>query len=102
MKSRPKKTPCTSPVEKIASASGEASASSGAAKSRVPWSITIWPGMNLRVAGLGVVSVWISMDGMWAGALVRSRLEVDLVVMRRGHDHLHPLAQQGTEARARF
>src|SRR5687768_6406543 len=65
MKSRPKKTPATSPVEKRASASGEASASSGLAKSRVPLSITRSPGRNLRVAGLGVVSVWISMAFMW-------------------------------------
>src|SRR3954469_204746 len=35
-KSRPKKTPSTSPVEKIASASGDGSASSGGAKSRRP------------------------------------------------------------------
>src|SRR5829696_8436210 len=66
MKSRPKNTPSTSPVEKIAAASGEASASSGVAKSRVPASITRRPGRNLRVAGLGVVSVWISMADMWA------------------------------------
>ena len=32
-------------------------------KSRLPASITGWPGRNLRVAGLGVCSVWISMRG---------------------------------------
>ena len=30
-----------------------------------PASITVWPGRNLRVAGLGVCSVWISMAAMW-------------------------------------
>jgi hypothetical protein len=39
------------------------------AKSRVPASITCGPGMNLRVAGLGVVSVWISMGAMWVYCL---------------------------------
>src|SRR5438309_3925906 len=67
-KSRPKKTPSTAPVEKIASASGEAPASSAAAKSRVPASITFCPGRNFRVEGLGVVSVWISMRPMWPRA----------------------------------
>jgi hypothetical protein len=66
-KSRPKNTPSTSPVEKMAWASGEASASSGVAKSRVPLAITVSPGRNFRVRGLGVVSVWISMGSMWAG-----------------------------------
>src|SRR3954465_13562274 len=66
MKSRPKNTPSTSPVAKIASASGDASASGGVAKSRVPASITRSPGRNFSVAGLGVGSVWISMAPMWA------------------------------------
>src|SRR3546814_8854525 len=61
MKSLPKKTPCTSPREKSASASGETSASSGVAKSRVPDSMTWRPGRNLSVAGLGVISVSMSM-----------------------------------------
>ena len=64
-KSRPKKTPVTSPNEKSALASGDASASSGLAKSRVPASITARPGRNLSVAGLGVDSVSISMGCMW-------------------------------------
>src|SRR5687768_18149639 len=73
MKSLPKNTPVTSPVEKIAAASGEASASSGVAKSRTPASITRRPGRNFRVEGLGVVSVWISMERMWAEERRRSR-----------------------------
>ena len=57
-KSLPKKTFTTSPVLKIACASGLASAASGVVNSRVPpLSITAWPGRNLSVAGLGVDSV---------------------------------------------
>ena len=52
-------------VEQGAAASGEASAASASAKSRVPASMTVWPGRNLRVAGLGVCSVRISMGAMW-------------------------------------
>ena len=46
---------------------GVASASSASAKSRVPASITACPGRNLSVAGLGVVSVSISMGATWDG-----------------------------------
>ena len=46
-----------------------ASASSGVAKSRVPAAMTVRPGRNFSVAGLGVVSVSISIPAMWrAGA----------------------------------
>src|SRR6185369_15170658 len=75
MKSRPKKTPSTRPLANKAAASGEASALSESGKSRVPASITAWPGRNLRVAGLGVCSVRICMTVMWAGDPVQSRTE---------------------------
>ena len=60
-KSRPKNTPVTSPSENSASARGEAAASSSLVNSRVAAGITSRPGKNLRVAGLGVVSVSINM-----------------------------------------
>ena len=63
-KSPPKKTFTTSPVSKIACASGLASAASGLANSRVPCCMTGWPGRNLRLAGLGVVSVSMNMPAM--------------------------------------
>ena len=47
-----------------ACASGEASASSGEAKSRVPDVMTGCPGRNFRVAGFGVISVSMNMQGM--------------------------------------
>src|SRR5690348_1001008 len=72
-KSRPKKTPSTMPLSNKALASGEASAVSASAKSRVPASMTVWPGRNLRVEGFGVCSVRISMGAMWAAEAVRSR-----------------------------
>src|SRR4029079_1831922 len=56
-----------------ARASGEASADSGSGKSRVPASMTGWPGRNLRVAGLGVCSVRISMGAMWPSGPFQSR-----------------------------
>ena len=49
---------------KRACASGEASASSGDAKSRVPDGMTFRPGRNLSVAGFGVVSVSMNMAPM--------------------------------------
>src|SRR3990170_4870216 len=72
MKSPPKKTPSTMPVANKAEASGEASAESRSAKSRLPASITVSPGRNLRVAGLGVCSVRISMRVMWSPRRTRS------------------------------
>src|SRR5581483_5172885 len=81
-KSRPKKTPSTMPLSNRARASGEASADSASAKSRVPESSTGWPGRNLRVAGLGVCSVRISMALMWAASLRGSRRSP--VTERRG------------------
>jgi hypothetical protein len=63
-KSPPKNTPVTSPVSNSACASGDASASSGETKSRVPEGITRCPGRNLSVAGLGVVSVSMNMPAM--------------------------------------
>src|SRR3954463_361546 len=56
-------------------ASGEATALSASAKSRVPASITVCPGRNLRVAGLGVCSVRISMPAMWRCDRLRSSTE---------------------------
>src|SRR5881394_2590741 len=56
-----------------APASGEASALCASAKSRVPASITTWSGRNLRVAGLGVGSVRISISWMWLRNTSRSR-----------------------------
>src|SRR5437868_8958099 len=62
------------PLSNSALASGEACALSASAKSRVPESITS-PGRNLRVAGLGVCSVRISISAMWPSAPFRSRTE---------------------------
>src|SRR5438067_5385511 len=53
------------PLSNSALASGEASADSASAKSRVPDSMTTCSGRNLRVAGFGVCSVRISMAAMW-------------------------------------
>jgi hypothetical protein len=64
-KSLPKNTPSTISVSNSASASGDASADSRSGKSRVPESITTSPARNLRVVGLGVCSVRISMGAMW-------------------------------------
>src|SRR5918993_959883 len=82
MKSPPKNTPSTMPVANRAEASGEASAVSRSAKSRLPASITVSPGRNLRVAGLGVCSVRISMEVMWSRRRSRSSAE-----RRRSGDH---------------
>ena len=46
---------------------------SASGKSRVPASITVWPGRNLRVAGLGVCSVRISICAMWPESPIASR-----------------------------
>src|SRR5215210_3234776 len=72
-KSRPKNTPSTMPLSNSALASGDACALSASAKSRVPASITVCPGRNLRVAGLGVCSVRISISAMWSRDALRSR-----------------------------
>src|SRR4029453_4829070 len=82
MKSRPKKTPSTVPLSNKALASGDESADSASAKSRVPASITVWPGRNLRVAGFGVCSVRISTVAMWSCGRLRSSTE-----WRRSCDH---------------
>src|SRR5438477_1846749 len=63
------------PLSNSALASGEASALLASAKSRVPASITLWPGRNLRVAGLGVCSVRISMAAMWPYDANQSRTQ---------------------------
>src|SRR4029079_12219324 len=81
-KSRPKNTPSIMLLSNSAEASGDASALSASAKSRVPASITVWPGRNLRVAGLGVCSVWISMCAMWSRDGLQSRTKG-----RRSADH---------------
>src|SRR6185437_8351896 len=57
MKSAPKKTPVTPSSANSRVAKGERVAASASAKFAVPCSITVRPGRNLRVAGLGVVSV---------------------------------------------
>src|SRR5687768_14706795 len=75
MKSRPKNTPSTIPIANSAAARGEASAASPFGKSRLPSSITVCPGRNLRVAGLGVCSVWINIKPMWSCRDPRSRAE---------------------------
>src|SRR3546814_11719772 len=82
-KSRPKKTPVTSPRVKSAVASGEAAASSGLAKSRVPASMTGRPGRNFRVAGLGVDSVSISMRRL-GDADRKSVVKGNSVIVRGG------------------
>src|SRR6202046_685939 len=61
MKSLPRNTPSTPPTPNRARASGERPAVSAVRKSAVPADITICPGMNFRVDGLGVSSVWMNM-----------------------------------------
>src|SRR5256885_14516803 len=92
-KSRPKNTPSTRALANSAAASGEASAPSASAKSRVPASITVWPGRNLRVAGLGVCSVWISMSAMWSRGRFQSRTKG-----RRSGDHPADYGEGESEA----
>src|SRR5688500_5719766 len=93
MKSPPKNTPSTMPVANKAEASGEASAESRSAKSRLPASITVSPGRNLRVAGLGVCSVRISMGLMWSRRQSRSSAE-----RRRSRDHPPADGQRNEQA----
>src|SRR5271165_738518 len=64
IKSAPKKTPVTCGRENSRSASGEVrAATSGSVKFAVPEAMTVRPGRNFRVAGFGVCSVWINIDG---------------------------------------
>ncbi len=60
MNSGAKNTPPTPGSSSSALASGEASASAASRASNVPDSSTGRPGRNLRVAGLGVASVWMN------------------------------------------
>src|SRR6185503_4991152 len=61
------------PLSNKALASGEARADWASARSRVPESMTVCPGRNLRVAGFGVCSVRISMGVMWSRDALQSR-----------------------------
>src|SRR5208282_323556 len=62
MKSAPKNTLSTSGMRNSASAKGERPAESRSGKSATaPAPMTSRPGMNFKVAGLGVDSVWINM-----------------------------------------
>src|SRR6185312_12714431 len=64
MKSEPKNTRLTSGMANSAAARGERPAVSALGKSATaPSPITSQPGRNLRVAGLGVDSVWMNMGG---------------------------------------
>ena len=74
MKSEPRNTPVTPSTSNRRCASGEVVASDLARKSTVPSPSTVLPGMNLRVAGLGVGSVWMNMGCAFA---VRSRLVLE-------------------------
>src|SRR5690349_20197742 len=74
------------PLSNKALARGDAVALSALAKSRVPPSITVWPGRNLRVAGLGVCSVWINMSAMWAPRRCGSRRRGPAAEWRRAGD----------------
>ena len=56
-KSAPKNTPLTPSMENSAWAKGEACAAEGSRMSSVPDGMTVRPGRNFRVAGLGVDSV---------------------------------------------
>src|ERR1700744_4562297 len=60
-KSEPENTLVTPATPNSFSASGERAAASRLTNSMVPLSRTVRPGMNFRVAGLGVASVWINM-----------------------------------------
>ena len=65
MKSVPKNTPLTPSISNSRAASGDALLVSGSRNSNVPWSSTGRPGMNFRVAGFGVASVWMNMTPRW-------------------------------------
>src|SRR5216684_4774393 len=60
-KSVPRNTPVTPGTVNNRPARGERSAAAASGKLAVPCSITARPGRNLRVAGLGVGSVWMNM-----------------------------------------
>src|ERR1700733_5916530 len=60
-KSWPRNTPDTPEMPKSFSAKGLSKASAALRYSRVEPGRTGLPGMNFRVAGLGVASVWINM-----------------------------------------
>src|SRR5262249_52191525 len=60
MKSEPKNTPLIPFMPNSRSARGELAAALGSRMSRVPEARTVRPGRNLRVAGLGVASVWMN------------------------------------------
>src|SRR3546814_2388679 len=86
---------CSSDLEKSASASGETSASSGVAKSRVPDSMTWRPGRNLSVAGLGVISVSMSMSSIWdqssAGSRAQAAFPANSRTAMRSEEHTSEL-----------
>src|SRR5215469_12241806 len=65
MKSLPKKTPATPSTANSRVASGDCSASALSRMSRVPSASTVRPGRNFKVAGLGVVSVWMNIAVSW-------------------------------------
>src|ERR1700730_7560024 len=60
MKSEPKNTPVTPAISNSRSASGDLAATSRFGRSSVPSGSTVRPGRNFRVAGFGVVSVWMN------------------------------------------
>src|SRR4051812_45507557 len=65
MKSEPRNTAVTPAMPNRRCASGERPASAALVKVAVPWGMTARPGRNLRVAGLGVVSVWMNIVEPW-------------------------------------
>src|SRR5690348_9891495 len=69
MKSAPRYTPVTPSSPNRLSASGELLAAADSVKLAVPEFITARPGRNLRVAGLGVGSVWMNIGtpDRWIG-----------------------------------
>jgi hypothetical protein len=73
MKSVPKNTPVTPGTPNRRSASGDCAASFLSRMSNVPVASTVRPGRNLRVAGLGVASVWMNMGWLPAPAARSNR-----------------------------
>src|SRR6516162_2857678 len=64
IKSAPRKTPVTCGRANSRSASGDIrAATSASVKFAVPEAMTTRPGRNFRVAGFGVCSVWMNIDG---------------------------------------
>ena len=64
IKSAPRKTPVTCGRANSRSASGDTrAAASASVKFAVPEAMTMRPGRNFRVAGFGVCSVWMNIDG---------------------------------------